>query len=115
MYNKPFNPIGATIKVAATTTAPDGVACTEAGDSGMVSYRVMNSSTTEACWYAFGVDAATAKANAVIPTGSSTNAKNSYPLPANSVEVITAPRGSFWSGISVTAAAPLYVTPGQGY
>ena len=112
----PFLKVGTTSKVAADTTAPSGVQC--AGDTKQVGtmdlrqYRVQNNST-ETVFYAYGANATVAQTNAVIPTNATVGG-NSMPLSAGAIEVISAPIGQYWSAITVTAAAALYVTPGKG-
>lgn len=109
-----IQPIGPTIKVTADATAPTGLVTSTTGFSAsqVIQYRIHNASTV-VIFYAYGVDGATALANAVIPTGNTTNAKASYPLPPGAVEVITAPRDTYWSGIAASAAV-LYITPCVG-
>lgn len=112
---KPFYPTGKTIMVQADAVAPTGVATSAPNNKVQtdVQYRVQNNGA-ETIWYAFGADAATAQTNAVVPTGATTNSKDSYPLAALQVEVISAPRNSYFSGITATNPAKLYVTPGEG-
>lgn len=112
--SRPFNPCGPTIKVAADSTAPAGVQASLSGARDKRQFRVHNAGAKTA-WYAFGTSGADAQAKAVIPTGGGAGAKDSYPLPAGAIEVISAPEGSFWSGITATAgSADLYITPGEG-
>lgn len=109
----PFQPMGSTIKITADATAPTGLTTSTTGSVGTImQYRIHNASTV-VIFYAYGADGATALANAVVPTGSGASAKASYPLPPGAVEVITAPTGTYWSGIAA-AAAVFYVTPCVG-
>ena len=108
----PFEPTGPTIKVASDSTAPTGVTTSADGGGSLMQYRIHNSGTVMAS-YAFGIDGATAKANAVVPTGDGVNAKRSIPIGAGAIEVITAPRGTYWSAISASAVS-VYITPGAG-
>lgn len=115
MRNDPFVPIGPTSKIAAATTAPTAVQI--AGDPTASAgeqrqYRIMNNGS-EAAFYAFGVSAAAAASNVVIPTNASVGG-NSYPLPAGAVEVITAPASQFWTAITSTANFSIFITPGRG-
>ncbi len=110
-----FEPLGPTVLVAADSTAPTGVATVTTGSSvkPICQFRVCNNGTVTV-FYAYSTTAALAAAAAVIPTGSGSNAKASYALPAGGVEVITAPRDSFWSGITAAGTASLFVTPCVG-
>ena len=109
----PFEPTGPTIKVAGDTTSPSGITTTSRGGSINMQYRIHNNGLVTA-YYAFGVDAGTAQTNAAIPTGSGANAKDSYPIGAGALEVLTAPRGTFWSAITASSTADVFVTPGGG-
>lgn len=111
----PFQPIGNTILVAGATTAPTGVTTVTTGVAaeGCIQFRVHNAGAVTA-HYAFGADGATAKANAVVPTGDGSNAKASYPLPAGAVELITAPRDTYWSALTASSTASVFITPGVG-
>jgi hypothetical protein len=111
MSSKPFNPCGATIAVAGATSAPSGVQATNTVNA--TAHRIVNSGSV-LVHVAFGEDASTAQTNAVIPTGGGSNAKNSYAIPAGAMEVITAPANSYWSAITASSTATVYVTPGRG-
>lgn len=117
MYLTPFNPTGNTVNVDAATTASTGLlvgtatSTRLAGQSGQ--YLIHNAGSVTA-WLAFGTDAATAEAAAVIPTGGGASAKAAIPAPPGSLFVITAPPGSFWSGITASSTAEVYITPGKG-
>lgn len=126
MSMQPFTPQGPTILVTANTTAPSGVQCLASGTLPSVSYRVANPEANETVWYSMVTPinpntgqpdanaANNAKALAVIPTGGNTSAKLAIPLPAGGVEVVRGPQGAYFSGVTRTAAANLYVTPGDG-
>lgn len=111
-----FIKVGNTSKIAADTTAPSGVQL--AGDTKAPDiqaereYRVQNNGG-ETVFYAYGASAAAAQSAAVIPTNASVGA-GSYPLSAGAIEVIRAPIGQFWSGITTVGAVSLFITPGKG-
>lgn len=106
-----FNPVGPTVLVTADATAPDGLAVpTTLTALTTNEFRIYNGHATVVAHAAWGADAATAKAKAVVPTGGGANAKHSYAVPPLSVVVIKAPNGSFWSGISASAVS-LFITP----
>lgn len=118
MYLTAFNPTGNTVNVDAATVAPTGLLVGTAHNPTRVSgesnqYLIHNAGSVTA-FLAFGVDAATATAAAVIPTGASSNAKASYPAPPGSLFVLTAPPGSYWSAITASSTAEIYITPGKG-
>jgi len=108
-----FERCGATILVAADATAPTGAPTTSVGMSGIIEFRLYNAGAATV-FYAHGSTAAEATANAAIPTGSGGSAKNASPIGAGSTEVVSAPRDSYWSGITAALACSLYVTPGKG-
>jgi len=109
-----FKPLGKTIKVAGAGTAPTGIAApTENAGSGAEQYRAHNAGLVTA-HIAVGQTAALAQTNAVIPTGGGANSKNSFPLPAGAVEVFTLPPDSFFSAITPSSTADIFITPGRG-
>lgn len=112
---RPFEPLGNTILVAADATAPSGAATVTTARSAapMIQFRIFNSHATVLAHVAFAETAALALAAAVVPTGSASNAKAAYGVPPMGVEIITAPRDSFWSGISASAVS-VFITPGVG-
>ena len=106
-----FNPTGPTILVPSDAAAPAGVqALSPDGDTNQ--YRIYNASAA-VVHVAHGIDAATAQARAVIPTGGGANAKHSYPVGAGQAVILSAPKAAFWSSISA-AAASVFITPGRG-
>lgn len=107
-----FNPTGKTIVVAGATTAPSGVQA-PSDVSTTTQFRLHNAGTVTA-FIAFGVDASTAQTNAVIPTGTGANSKYSFPLPPGFAEVFSAPNATFWSAITASGTASIYITPGSG-
>lgn len=108
-----FNPIGKTVVVAGATTAPSGVQVLSLGAPAAEQYRIYNSGAVLA-HVAFGVDASTAQTNAVIPTGSGSNSKSSFPIPAGAIEVVSALPNCYWSAITPSSTADVFVTPGSG-
>jgi hypothetical protein len=115
MASYPFFPTGKTVAFTASTTAPSGVVAPSSNALAVeLQYRIHNSGTATV-FIAFGATAALAQARAVIPTGTGSNSKDSYPLVAGAVEVFSAPANSCWSGIIATGTASIYVTPGAGF
>jgi hypothetical protein len=114
MRSDSFSPTGKTVLVAGATSAPTAlqVSASTVNEAG-VQYRIHNAGTVTA-FIAFGATAAAALANAVIPTGSGSNAKDSYPLPGGSIEVLSAYPNAFFTAITGTSTASIYITPGKG-
>ena len=113
-HKRGFYPTGLTILVAGAaspptaTQAPSAVASMDQG----VQVRIHNQGPSLA-FVAFGADAATALANAVIPVAGVPTAV--IPVPAGAIEVITAGRGQFWTAICAAAGtASVWITPGDG-
>lgn len=113
MKENAFNPVGPSKAISLTTSAATGVGISPADNKFAGQYRIANAGSV-GCFYSFSaVDAATATANAVIPTGT---AASSYYLPAGGIEIISAPIGSilYFSGITASGTATLYVCAGVG-
>jgi len=105
------------IKLSLTTTAATGLAVVrtmQGNADGQV--RIANAGSS-ACFYSYSVvDAATAQANAVLPTGAGANSKACYYLPAGAVEVISVPSVAtiYFSGITIAGTCDLYICSGSG-
>ena len=113
MYGtRAFNPTGPTVLVSGSIS-PVALQVLSVGAPPANNYRIHNAGT-DTVYIAFGVDASTAAANAVIPTGSGANAKNSYPLPTGAVEVFTALQNCYWAARIAAGTASVFVTPGAG-
>lgn len=108
-----FDATGPTVLVAGASTAPSGVQALSSGASPAEQYRIHNAGTVTA-FIAYGTSAGTAQSNCVIPTGSGANSKRSMPLPSGATEVFTAPLDCYWSAITASGTASIYVTPGMG-
>src|SRR6266705_6312442 len=113
MTIRAFNPTGKTVAVAGATTAPAGVQVLSAGAPAAHQYRVHNAGAVTA-FVSFDIDATTAQTDAVIPTGSGANSKLAIPLPSGAVEVLTALPDCYWSAITASSTATVYITPGEG-
>lgn len=113
MPNRPFNPTGPTVLVAGATSAPSGVQVPSVGAGPAQQYRIHNGGAVTA-FVAFGISAAAAQADAVIPTGSGANSKNAIPVPAGAIEILSLSPNCFVSAITGSSTASVYVTPGEG-
>lgn len=110
MHEKPFSPRGKTVLIAAATTAPSGVQCQETGTAGGYQFRIHNAGTVTA-YLAFGATGSEAQANAVIPTGTP---QYGIPLSAGIVEVLSFPVNCYFSAITASGTANIFITPGAG-
>lgn len=106
---RPFNVNGNTILVPADTVAPAGVQAD--GQPNANQFRIFNGGTVTA-FLGIGVNAAAATAAAVIPVAGTPAA--GIPIPAGIVEVISAPPDAYFSAITASGTASVYVTPGEG-
>ena len=108
-----FTVTGNTIVLTAATSAPTPVQCSSATLGGN-QYRIINSSTTVGAWLSFAATAADATANCVIPTGGGANSTRTlYILPATD-EVITFVPNAYFTALTASSTATLYIVPGDG-
>jgi len=105
MYTKAFSPTGPTVTISASTTAPSGVQALEVGTNAGYQFRVHNGGTVMA-FLGYGTSAGAAQSAALVASG--------IPLPAGVVEVLSFPVGSYFSAITASSTASVYVTPGKG-
>ena len=104
----PFSPSGNTVVFAAATSAPtpvQAISTTLGGNQ----YRVINSGTVIA-YLGVGNTAANATANAVVV---STTA-SSIPLLPGTDEILTFVPNAYFTAITVSSSANIYVTCGDG-
>ena len=108
-----FAPLGQTVVIAATTSAPTGVQAlvdSRFDGQGTGQYRIINSSEN-IVFLGVGSTAAIATANAVAPTaGSPTSA---IVLVPGAVEILRFGREAFFSGLA-SAASTVYIVQGEG-
>jgi hypothetical protein len=108
-----FTPLGQTIVVASTTSAPTGIQAPvygkfDAQNAGQ--FRFINNGTVTV-FLGTGSTAAEATANAVAPTAGSPTA--AIVLVPGAVEILRFNNSTYFSGLSASAAT-VYITPGQG-
>ena len=111
----PFNPLGDTVVIAADSTAPTGVqvpvtVATPLDPGYAAEYRIVNSSTYTV-HLGVGTSAAAAQTAAVAATAGSPAA--GIPILPGAVEILRFSPGAYFSG-KASAAATVYITPGQG-
>lgn len=104
-----FNQLGNTVTFTANTTAPTPVQAPTNTGLGSTQYEVMNAGLVTV-FLGVGTSASAATNNAVVVT--TTDA--SYPLLPGTDKIITAPPGAYFTGITVTGNAAIYITPGEG-
>ena len=104
----PFCPSGNTVTFIAATSAPTPVQALSTTLGGN-QYRVVNAGST-LVFMGVGTTSANATANAVVV--SSTQA--AIPLLAGTDEIITFPPNAWFTGITSSGTATVYVTPGDG-
>ena len=108
-----FAPLGKTIVVAAAAAAPVGIqapvyAKFDPQNAGQ--FRFINAGTTTV-FLGTGPNATDATANAVAPVAGTPSA--AIVLVPGAVEILRFNQDTFFSGLS-SAAATVYITPGQG-
>jgi hypothetical protein len=108
-----FTPLGQTIVVAATTSAPAGIqapvlAKFDPQNAGQ--YRFINAGTATV-FLGTGASAAEATANAVAPVAGTPSA--AIVLVPGAVEILRFNQATYFSGLA-SAATTVYITPGQG-
>ena len=108
MSTNAFTPLGNTVTFTASTSAPTAVQAASRTLGGN-QYRILNSGNVTV-FLGIGDTAANAAANAVTIT---TNAA-SYPLLPGTDEILTFAPNWYFTGITSSGSAVLYVTPGDG-
>lgn len=107
-----FTVTGKTVKIVGATTAPTAlqVPSTTLGGN---QYRVINDGSVTA-FLSYASDAATALSNCVIPTGSGSNSTNVLPLLAGTDEILSFTPNAYFTAITSSSVANIYITPGDG-
>jgi hypothetical protein len=108
MSTNAFTPLGNTVTFLAATTAPTAVQALS-NSLGGNQYRIINAGVNTV-FLGIGPGAAAAAANAVVVTSS----QSAYPLLPGTDEVLTFAPNWYFSGITSTGTAQVYITPGDG-
>jgi hypothetical protein len=103
-----FTKMGNTVVFAATTSAPTPVQAASSTLGGN-QYRIINSGNVTV-FLGYGVNASDATNNAVVVTTTGT----SFPLLAGTDEILTFAPNAYFTGITSTGSANVYITPGDG-
>ncbi len=106
--NAPFTPSGNTVTFTAAVTAPtpvQAVSTTLGGNQ----YRILNAGSVVA-FLGIGTTAALANTNAQVVTSSNI----AIPLLAGTDEIITFVPNAYFTGVTGSSSAVVYITPGDG-
>ncbi len=99
---------GSTVLVVASQTVPLGVQVGTVPGDQTTSYLLYNDGTVTA-FMAAAKDAATAQQQSVIPT--TQTPMEVYPVPAKSYLPVNDIPNAFWSGITASGTANVFITP----
>lgn len=108
MINAPFTPSGNSVTFTAATSPPTAVQAISSTLGGN-QYRVLNAGSVTV-FMGVGTSASDAVNNATVL--STTNA--SIPLLAGTDEILTFPPNAYFTGITASSSAVIYITPGDG-
>ena len=103
-----FTKTGNTVTFTASTTAPTPVQCSSTTLGGN-QYRVINAGTG-IVFLGYGMTADAANAAATLVTSS----QEAFPLLPNTDEILTFVPNAYFTGITSSGNAVVYVTPGDG-
>ncbi len=103
-----FTRTGNTVTFLATTTAPTAVQAVSTTLGGN-QYRIINAGSVTV-FLGYGTDSASANSNAAIITTTGT----SIPLLPGTDEILSFVPNAFFTGITASSNATIYVTPGDG-
>ena len=110
MSTNAFTPLGNTVtftaNVAGSVPTPVQALSTTLGGN---QYRIINAGTVTV-FLGLGTTSANATSNAVVVTST----QNSYPLLAGTDEILTFVPNAYFTGITSSGTATVYITPGDG-
>jgi hypothetical protein len=105
----PFTPSGNTTTFTAVITTPPTPVQAVSTTLGGNQYRILNAGTVTV-FLGVGRDAAGATANAAVVTSNAA----SIPLLAGTDEILTFVPNAYFTGITGSSSAVIYITPGDG-
>jgi hypothetical protein len=108
-----FTVTGNTVVLTAAVSAPTPVQCSSVTLGGN-QYRIIKSSTTVGAWLSFASTAADATTNCVIPTGGGANSTRTLYILPSTDEVITFVPNAYFTALTASSSAVLYIVPGDG-
>lgn len=103
-----FTKTGNTVTFTAATTAPTAVQAVSSSLGGN-QYRVINAGTVTV-FLGYGATASDASNNAVVVT----TTQASFPLLPGTDEILTFTPNAYFTGITSSGTAAVYITPGDG-
>ena len=103
-----FTKTGNTVVFTAATSAPTPVQCVSSTLGGN-QYRIINAGSVTV-FLGYGIVSADASNSAVIVTSSS----SAFPLLAGTDEILTFVPNAYFTGITGSSTASVYITPGDG-
>lgn len=104
----PFTKTGNTVAFTANVAAPAAVQCLSSTLGGN-QYRIINSGIVTV-FLGYGTSASAAANNCAVVTGTGP----SVPLLAGTDEILTFVPNAYFTGITASGTATIYVTPGDG-
>jgi hypothetical protein len=108
MSTQAFTRTGNTVVFTANVAAPTAVQCVSTTLGGN-QYRVINAGSV-VVFLGYGVTASDAANTAAVITNTGT----SYPLLAGTDEILTFVPNAYFTGVTSSGTATIYVTPGDG-
>lgn len=103
-----FTKTGNTVTFLAASSAPTAVQCLSSTLGGN-QYRIINAGTVTV-FLGYGTSASDASNNAVQVTTS----QSSFPLLPNTDEILTFVPNAYFTGVTASGTATVYITPGDG-
>jgi len=109
-----FTPTGNTVTFTANVSGsvPTPVLVQTSGGLGSNQYRIINASTSVIAHLAVGTSAAAATTNAVIATAGTPSP--GIPLLPGTDEILTLPPNAYFTAITSSSTAVIYIIPGDG-
>ena len=108
MSTNAFTKTGNTVVFTAATSAPSPVQCSSTTLGGN-QYRIINSGNVTV-FLGYGIAATDATNNAVVVTSTG----NAFPLLSGTDEILTFVPNAYFTGITSSGSANIYITPGDG-
>ena len=108
MSTNAFTRTGNTVVFTAATSAPTPVQCSSTTLGGN-QYRIINAGSVTV-FLGYGVLSTDASNNAVVVTSTG----NAFPLLAGTDEILTFVPNAYFTGITSSSTASIYITPGDG-
>jgi hypothetical protein len=108
MSTNAFTKTGNTVVFTAATSAPTPVQCSSTTLGGN-QYRIINAGSVTV-FLGYGVLSTDASNNAVVVTSTG----NAFPLLAGTDEILTFVPNAYFTGITSSSTASVYITPGDG-